>query len=118
MGDDSTSLQKPFHLALPAPDKDYDIARRQYVEQYGSALVTITYLKIALVLISLVALGLIALNVNAHVTLTRFRPLVIRIDDRGRPAAETYDGMTYSPRDADIKYFLTQFVTGFYGRAR
>ena len=42
--------------------KTLENAKRQFVELYGSALVMNTYLKIALVLVSLVALGLLALN--------------------------------------------------------
>ena len=42
--------------------KTLDGAKRQFVELYGSALVMNTYLKIAVVLLSLVALGLVALN--------------------------------------------------------
>ena len=41
--------------------KSLDSAKRQFVEVYGSALVLNTYLKIALVLVSLIALGLVAL---------------------------------------------------------
>ena len=37
--------------------KTLENAKRQFVELYGSALVMNTYLKIALVLVSLVALG-------------------------------------------------------------
>ena len=37
-------------------------AKRQYVELYGSALVLNTYLKIALLCVSLVAVGLLVLN--------------------------------------------------------
>ena len=40
--------------------KTLENAKRQFVELYGSALVLNTYLKIALVLVSLVALGLLA----------------------------------------------------------
>ena len=39
--------------------KTMESAKRQFVELYGSALVMNTYLKIALVLVSLVALGLL-----------------------------------------------------------
>ena len=42
--------------------KTIENAKRQFVELYGSALVMNTYLKIALVLVSLIALGLLALN--------------------------------------------------------
>jgi len=39
--------------------KTLEGAKRQFVELYGSALVTNTYLRIALALVSLVALGLV-----------------------------------------------------------
>ena len=39
--------------------KTLENAKRQFVELYGSALVLNTYLKIALVLVSLVAVGLV-----------------------------------------------------------
>ena len=42
--------------------KTIENAKRQFVELYGSALVLNTYLKIALVLVCLVALGLLGLN--------------------------------------------------------
>ena len=42
--------------------KSLENAKRQFVELYGSSLVLNTYLKIALVLVSLIALGLVALN--------------------------------------------------------
>ena len=42
--------------------KTLENAKRQFVEVYGSALVMNTYLKLALLLISLLALGLLVLN--------------------------------------------------------
>ena len=38
-------------------------AKRQYVELFGSALVMNAYLKIALLCVSVIAVGLVALNV-------------------------------------------------------
>ncbi len=49
--------------------KTLENAKRQFVELYGSALVLNTYLKIALVLVSLVALGLLGLNFHTVVPL-------------------------------------------------
>ena len=51
--------------------KTLENAKRQFVELYGSALVMNTYLKIALVLVSLVALGLLGLNFHTAVASTR-----------------------------------------------
>jgi type IV secretion system protein VirB5 len=64
--------------------KTLENAKRQFVELYGSALVMNTYLKIALVLVSLVALGLLALNFHTATKYAQVKPLVIRIDEVGR----------------------------------
>ena len=57
--------------------KTLENAKRQFVEVYGSALVLNTYLKIALVLVSLVALGLIGLNVYTATKYSNVKPLVV-----------------------------------------
>ena len=44
--------------------KTLDSAKRQFVELYGSALVMNTYLKIALLCVSVVAVGLLVLNLR------------------------------------------------------
>jgi hypothetical protein len=61
--------------------KNLENAKRQFVELYGSSLVLNTYLKIALVLVSLLALGLLALNFRTQAQYANLKPLVIRIDD-------------------------------------
>ena len=73
--------------------KTLENAKRQFVELYGSALVLNTYLKIALVLVSLVALGLIGLNIYTAAQYADVKPLVIRIDDVGRAEAVAYDAI-------------------------
>ena len=67
--------------------KNLDGAKRQFVELYGSALVTNTYLRIALALVSLVAVGLVGLNVYTVSRYSNVKPLVIRIDEVGRAEA-------------------------------
>ena len=100
--------------------KTVENAKRQFVELYGSALVMNTYLKIALVLISLVALGLLALNFRTASKYANVKPLVIRIDDIGRAQAVQYDTLTYTPQGQapELKYFLVQFVTKHFARMR
>jgi len=95
-----------------------DNAKRQFVELYGSALVLNTYLKIALVLVSLVALGLLALNFRTAALAAALKPLVIRIDDIGRAEAVQYDAMAYRPQAPELRYFLTQFIVKHFGRIR
>jgi type IV secretory pathway TrbF-like protein len=105
-----------------APDESPRIedARRQYVELFGSALVMNTYLKIALLCVSFVAVGLLVLNLRTIKKYESLKPLVIRIDDIGRAQAVQYDNLTYQPQGQapELKYFLTQFVTQHFARMR
>ena len=66
------------------PPKTIENAKRHFVELYGSALVTNTYLRIALALVSLLALGLLILNFRTQATYATVKPLVVRIDEVGR----------------------------------
>jgi len=99
-------------------DPSFHDAKRLYLESYGDPMVTNTYLKIALVLVSLVALGLALLDLKTIRTFQNFRPLVIRIDDLGRAEAINYHNLEYKPQDAEAKYFLSQFCTLYYRRNR
>jgi type IV secretory pathway TrbF-like protein len=94
--------------------KTVENAKRQFVELYGSALVLNTYLKIALVLVSLVALGLL----HTAARYSEVKPLVIRIDDVGRAEAVAYDATRYQPQPPELRYFLTQFIVKHFSRIR
>jgi type IV secretory pathway TrbF-like protein len=98
--------------------KSLDSAKRQFVEVYGSALVLNTYLKIALVLVSLIALGLVGLNIYTTTRYAQVKPLVIRIDSVGRAEAVAYDATRYAPQPPELRYFLTQFVVKHFSRIR
>jgi type IV secretory pathway TrbF-like protein len=97
---------------------DERAARRQYVEQFGSLIVMNTYLKIALLAVSLVALALVFLNVRTYQAFHELKPLVIRINDVGRAEAIRYESLQYHPQEAEIRYFMTQFVELYYSRMR
>jgi len=99
-------------------DSSFHDAKRLYLEQYGDPMVTNTYLKIALALVSLVALSLAILDLTTIRTFQNFRPLVIRIDDLGRAEAINYHNLEYKPQDAEAKYFLSQFCALYYRRNR
>jgi type IV secretory pathway component VirB8 len=99
-------------------DATFQNAKRLYLEQYGDPMVTNTYLKIALALVSLVAAGLVVLNIKTLRTFEDFRPLVIRINDLGRAEAINYHNLEYKPQDAESKYFITQFCSLYYRRNR
>ena len=98
--------------------KTLEGAKRQFVELYGSALVLNTYLKIALVLISLVALGLVGLNFHTASKYANVKPLVVRIDEVGRAEAVQYDASGYQPQAPELRYFLTQFIVKHFSRIR
>ena len=98
--------------------KTLENAKRQFVELYGSALVMNTYLKIALLLISFLALGLLALNFRTQARYANVKPLVVRIDDIGRAEAVQYDAAAYQPQGPELRYFLTQFVVKHFSRIR
>jgi len=103
---------------MPPPTKDYNAAKRQFVELYGSLAVMNTYLKIALVCLSLVCVGLIWLNLKSYQAFLNVKPIVIRIDQLGRAEAISYGSLEYHPQEAEIRYFLIQFVQQHYGRMR
>jgi type IV secretory pathway TrbF-like protein len=99
-------------------EASFDDARRLYLEQCGDPMVTNTYLKIALVLLALVAVGLALVDLRTLRTFQNFRPLVIRIDDLGRAEALNYSTFEYKPQDVEAKYFLSQFCMLYYRRNR
>jgi type IV secretion system protein VirB5 len=106
------------NVVLPPAGYEYGDARRRYVEQYGSTLVMNTYLKIALLCLSLVAVGLIGLTFRIQRAAEHVKPLVIRIDEVGRASAITEANLAYTPQAPELKYFLVQFVTAHYSRMR
>jgi type IV secretory pathway TrbF-like protein len=99
-------------------DSSFYDAKRLYLESYGDPMVTNTYLKIALVLLSLVCVALALIDLRTIRTFQNFRPLVIRIDDLGRAEAINYHNLEYKPQDAEAKYFLSQFCNFYYRRNR
>jgi len=106
-----------LHL-MPMPTPDFNAARRQFVELYGSIAVMNTYLKIAVLSLCAVCLGLVALQVKTYQLMRNVKPLVIRINDVGRAEAVSYSDLEYRPQEAELKYFLIQFVEQHYGRMR
>jgi type IV secretion system protein VirB5 len=98
--------------------KRLEDAKRQFVELYGSAVVMNTYLRIALALVSLLALGLLILNVRTQATYANVKPLVVRVDEVGRAETVQYDASSYRPQAPELRYFLTQFVVKHFSRIK
>ena len=99
-------------------DEQFNEAKQLYLEKYGDAIVTNNYLKLAVALLCLAALGLVVLNLHTIRTFQSFRPLVIRIDELGRAQAVDYKSLEYHPGDREAKYFLSEFCRLYYRRNR
>jgi type IV secretory pathway component VirB8 len=97
-------------------DSTFNEAKQLYLEQYASAIVMGSYLKVAILILSLVVLGLVLLNLRVVRTLDRFKPVVIRIDEIGRAQAVAYENLVYKPEYRETKYFLTRFCQLYYRR--
>ena len=110
-GGSSAGLSKHRAVSRQGDTMDRDArfhdAKRLYLEQYGDPMVTNTYLKIALALLSVVCVALALIDLRTIRTFQNFRPLVIRIDDLGRAEAINYHNLEYKPQDAEAKYFLS-----------
>jgi type IV secretory pathway component VirB8 len=99
-------------------DARFSEAKQLYLEKYGDAIVTNTYLKIAVALLAFIGLGLVALNIKTIDTFRNWRPLVIRVDQLGRAQAVDYRSLEYRPADPEAKYFLSEFCRLYYRRNR
>ncbi len=109
-----TSLEA--NRVLPPPIEASGAQR--YLEQHSVLLVSNRQLRIALLALTVACLALAFMSLRTLQAFRGFKPLVIRINDVGRAEAVAYDSLTYQPRDAEVKYFLIQFVTRHYGRMR
>ncbi|MFN8579405.1 MAG: VirB8/TrbF family protein [Gemmatimonadaceae bacterium] len=109
---------QPPPPTLPPAGFEYGEARRRYIEAFGSTQVMNTYLKLAVLGLTLVAVALVGLTIHTQRTYAHVKPLVIRIDDVGRATAVNYDHLTYTPQAPELRYFLTQFVVKHYSRMR
>lgn len=91
-------------------------AARQEYEYYGSTLTTNTALKITIVILAAVIAALAFGLVRTAKAAANVKPLVIRVNEVGRAEAVAYQDFAYKPQAPEIRYFLTQFVTGYYSR--
>ena len=99
-------------------DTAFNEAKQLYLEKYGDAIVTSTYLKVTVAALSFIVLGLVFLNLRTIRTFQNWRPLVIRVDELGRAQAIDYKSLEYHPGDAESKYFLSEFCRLYYRRNR
>lgn len=91
-------------------------AGHRFLELYAEPVVTNTYLKIALLVLSIVALALLALLYRAETAASRLKPLVIAVSDIGRGQVMNYDDFAKIPIERVSKYYLARWCELYYGR--
>jgi type IV secretion system protein VirB5 len=89
-----------------------------YLQRHSALMVTNARLRSVLALL-IVVIGVLGYAVVAvGRSYANFKPLVIRINDVGHAEAVTYQAMEYKVQEAEIKYFLMDFMSRYYGRIR
>jgi VirB8 protein len=91
-------------------------AGHKFIELYAEPVVTNTYLKVAVLVLSIVALGCLALLYRAQTAALRLKPLVIAVSDLGRGQVMNYDDFGKVPIERVSKYYLARWVQLYYGR--
>ena len=102
--------------AMPSPEMTR--AAERYLEQYGDPMVMNTYLKVAVLALSAVAVALTGVVYKSHQALASARPLIIRIDNVGRAEAIDYRDFQYRPQEAENKYYLGRWAELYFSRNR
>jgi len=100
------------------PQDELTPSGRDYVEQIGAAMVGNLYLRISVLCLAVVAIVLLFVNVGMYQMFHHLKPLVIRINEVGRAEAVTYGSLAYQPHEAEVRYFLMDFVQRHYSRER
>jgi type IV secretion system protein VirB5 len=91
-------------------------AGHRFLELYAEPVVTNTYLKVAILVLSVVTFGSLALLYRAQTAALRLKPLVISISDIGRGQVMNYDDFSKIPVDRVSKYYLARWTELYYGR--
>src|SRR5580658_7669767 len=113
----TSRTRTPALPTIPAQsDAEFQAGKRLYAEQWGDAVVTNTYLKITILALCLLCAGSLYISYATVKKIDSFHTRYIRIDSIGRAEAIKYDDLNYRPQEKEIKYFLTQFCSLYYGR--
>jgi type IV secretion system protein VirB5 len=93
-------------------------AAERYLEQYGDPMVMNTYLMVAVLALSAVAVALTGVVFKSNQALASAKPLIIRIDNVGRAEAIDYRDFQYRPQEAENKYYLGRWAELYFSRNR
>jgi hypothetical protein len=102
-----TDTNKP----LPITD-----AGQKFLELYAEPVVTNTYLKVALLVLSVVTLGCLTLLYQAETAALQLKPLVISVSEAGRGQVSGYADFSKVPVERVSKYYLARWVSLYYSR--
>ena len=91
-------------------------AGHRFIEAHAEPVVTNSYLKIALLVLSVVTLASLALLYRAQLAASRLKPLVIAVSDIGRGQVMNYDDFSKIPVERISKYYLARWTQLYYGR--
>ena len=91
-------------------------AGHRFLELYAEPVVTNTYLKVALLVLSAVTLGCLGLLYRAETAALRLKPLVISVSEAGRGQVSSYADFSKVPIDRVSKYYLARWTELYYGR--
>ena len=103
-------MTKPQH-ELPITEVGH-----KFLELYAEPVVTNTYLKVAILVLSAVTLGCLALLYRADTAAMRLKPLIISITDAGRGQVVNYADFSHVPIERVSKYYLARWAQLYYGR--
>jgi type IV secretory pathway TrbF-like protein len=91
-------------------------AGHKFLELYAEPVVSNTYLKFAILVLSIVALALLALLYRSQTAASRLKPLVISVSDIGRGQVVNYSDFSQVPVERVSTYYLARWAELYYGR--
>jgi type IV secretion system protein VirB5 len=91
-------------------------AGHRFLELYAEPVVTNTYLKVALLVLSVVTLASLTLLYRVETAALRLKPLVIAVSEAGRGQVSSYADFSKIPVDRVSKYYLARWTELYYGR--
>jgi hypothetical protein len=91
-------------------------AGRKFLELYAEPVVTNTYLKVAILVLSLVSIALILLLYRAQTAALRLKPIIISVSDIGRGRVVNYEDFSKVPFERVSKFYLARWAQLYYGR--
>jgi type IV secretion system protein VirB5 len=107
-----------MNTVVTKPSSEITRAAERYLEQYGDPLVMNTYLKVTILVLSVICLTLAALVFKSQKALASMKPMIIRINDVGHAEAIDYRDYQYRPQEAENKYYLSRWAELYFNRNR